>query len=92
VQLSLTGLDGTPIYNVSAGNIEGVNKIDSVSPQNILNSSINLGLPIFEQYDIAFNLEEGIIGMRPIPEPHSVLLIVAAFGYLLIRKNAERNA
>ena len=87
VQLSLIA-DGetAPFYQLLTGNIEGVNKVDSVSPADPSNSSINLGLPIFEQYTIAFNLADGIIGLRPIPEPSTALLLWgAAAGFLFLR-------
>lgn len=50
---------------LQTGTIEGVNKVDVATPKsNIL--SFNVGLPIFEQYDIVFDFKDGLVGFRPV--------------------------
>lgn len=39
--------------------------------------SLNSGIPLFYQYDVLFDLENGIIGLRPVPEPSLSALLLA---------------
>lgn len=40
--------------------------------------SLNTGIALFYQYDVLFDTENGIIALRPVPEPHSALLLLVA--------------
>jgi hypothetical protein len=42
--------------------------------------SLNSGIALFYEYEVMFDTENGIIGLRPIPEPGVVSLILFALG------------
>lgn len=63
------------LVSYPAGSVEGENRVVVSTPLNPSNLSFNLGLPLFEQYDVLFNMETGIIGLRPIPEPSAGVLL-----------------
>ncbi len=45
--------------------------------------SLNSGIPLFYQYDVMFDTEHGIIGLRPIPEPSSAAILLVGISLLL---------
>jgi len=57
------------------------------------NGSLNSGIPIFYQYDVMFDTENGIIGLRPIPEPSALLLaaLSGALAALIARTTKSRS-
>ncbi len=36
--------------------------------------SLNSGIPLFYQYDVMFDTDRGLIGLRPVPEPSTIAL------------------
>lgn len=76
VDVQITADDGPlTLLSYLAGSIEGVNRVVVSTPQDPLNISFNLGMPLFEQYDVVFNMETGIVGLRPVPEPSAAVLL-----------------
>lgn len=55
--------------------------------------SLNTGIPLFYEYDVLFDMENGIIGLRPVPEPtFSALLLVGSLAILAVRCKRRRSA
>lgn len=93
VDVQITAEDGPfTLLSYLAGPIEGVNRLVVAAPQDPLNISFNLGMPLFEQYDVVFNMETGIVGLRPVPEPSAAVLlgIFAVMMALGRQKNFQR--
>jgi hypothetical protein len=51
------------------------------------NYYLNTGLSLFYQYDAIYDLQNGVFGLAPVPEPSTagLLLLAAAGGFLLRR-------
>lgn len=81
----------TTILEFIAENIEGVNKVDVQTPVDPTNLSVNLGLTVFEKYDVLFDIENGYLGLRPIPEPSTWTLLIATLLALLIIERRLRK-
>lgn len=48
---------------------------------------LNIGALLFQQYNVTFNIADGLVGLTPIPEPGTVaLLLLGAAGLLIARK------
>jgi len=63
-------------YGLSAGNIYGLNQIDSKSGGDT--NYLNIGAPFFYEYDVLFDFENGVVGLRPssVPEADSMGLLM----------------
>jgi len=54
--------------------------------------SLNTGLPLFYQYDVMFDTQDGIIGLLAVPEPSpGVLVLVALGGFAVMRFRPRRS-
>jgi len=68
------------------------NKVGVVTPTDPLQGSLNSGIALFYQYDVMFDTENGLIGLRPVPEPGAFGLLgtaLAALGILRVRRKRE---
>ncbi len=67
------------------GSTEFVDKVGVVSGTS--NGSLNSGIALFYNYDVYFDTENGIIGLRPVPEPAvGWLLGLGLFAAGILRK------
>jgi len=59
------------------------------------NFSLNIGQNLFYQYEVAYNLQDGILGLRAIPEANQVYLMAVAslfvIGFALTRTALTRH-
>lgn len=59
------------------------------------NFSLNIGQNLFYQYEVAYNLQDGILGLRAIPEANQVYLMTLAslfvIGFAIVRTGMTRH-
>jgi len=92
-QNPLTSLPGQPLSWVidPTGSTAYDNLISVFSGSSV--GSLNTGIPLFYNYDVMFDTENGIIGLRAIPEPSALALTAlgAAGIFLCTRHRKRRN-
>jgi hypothetical protein len=71
------------------GTVDGGNVMvqNSRATSSSTNYYLNTGLSLFYQYDAIYDLQNGVFGLAPVPEPSTagLLLLAAAGGFLLRR-------
>lgn len=77
---------GITVFSLTAGNDRGKNLVYESERSDGGPTYLNVGALIFQQYDVVYDLENGLLGLTPIPEPAvsvllaaSVLILVPAF-------------
>jgi hypothetical protein len=71
------------IFSLTAGTERGVNQVYLKERSDGGPTYLNIGAPVFQQYDVTYDLENGLLGLTPIPEPSGILLSLAALAALV---------
>jgi hypothetical protein len=58
-------------WNFTAGTTKSVNRVQVTPPGDSKAGGINLGTSVFFDFDVMFDIENGVIGFRPITSPSS---------------------
>lgn len=80
------------VFSLTAGNERGKNLVYEKERGDGGATYLNVGALIFQQYDVVYNLENGLIGLIPVPEPSACALLAAALlfvpAYLLRQRRS----
>ena len=98
LRLAATNAPSSPFYFLTAGDAYGVDLLD-VKFHHGPNGYLNLGAPVFQQYDVLFDFENGYVGLRPgpVPEMRQAILMLAGlaglwlFGLVRSRVTGKRG-
>lgn len=77
----------------------GINATNSVMVQLSNNFYINMGATLFYQYDVMYDLKDGVLGLRAVPEASQAVLMAAgvltviggSLARTALRRNKSRN-
>jgi hypothetical protein len=73
-----TGDPFPTVFQLTAGQGYGVNFVYEKERTDGGETYLNVGALIFQQYDVTYDIENGRLGLTPIPEPSTALLVVSA--------------
>jgi len=80
------------VFSLTAGNERGRNLVYESERGDGGATYLNVGALIFQQYDVVYDLENGLIGLVPVPEPSACALLAAALlfvpAYLLSQRRS----
>ncbi len=80
------------VFSLVAGNERGRNLVYESERGDGGATYLNVGALIFQQYDVVYDLENGMIGLTPVPEPSACALLAAALlfvpAYLLSQRRS----
>lgn len=74
---------GITVFSLTAGNERGKNLVYESERSDGGPTYLNVGALIFQQYDVVYDLENGLLGLTPIPEP-GVSALLAASALILL--------
>lgn len=76
--------EGVPVnfYSLFTGTNYGVNYVYVQDSTN--KSYLNVGMPLFYQYDVMFDFESGVLGLRPVPEISQATMMAMAIAGLVV--------
>lgn len=69
---------GISVFQLLAGDDYGRNFVYESERSDGGSTYLNVGALIFQQYQVTYNIEDGLLGLTPIPEPSVVTLLAAA--------------
>lgn len=80
------------VFSLHAGSDYGQNFVYENSRSDGGDTYLNIGALLFQQYDVTFDIQNGLLGLTPniVPEPDSLGLTALGIGLLLCHKRKRR--